>query len=285
MRHDFGLAQSSLPRAVSRLARLQPKTLISRIIPLQIWAALARTLGNRISLSQHGEDEFLLDIGIFSQDTALTIMEVGSFNGIRYSPSVLFESSYQTQTFLVEASPKNAFLSRRYRPSAQVLCAAVAESSRIELFCGDRAVSGLSRHLSTDYLSRWGLYTAKNYAVPTVSLKQVFDFFGLATIDFLSIDIQGGELEALKGINWEVHVRVISIELEGENPKRDEECRKILRRNGFNIAERCGINEVWVHEDESWQEHSFPKTRVVRRLRPFNTRKETLNDSYPHGQS
>ena len=65
----------------------------------------------------------------------------------------------------------------------------------------------------------------------------------------MSIDVEGGELEVLQGMDWNIPVRVILMEClvaecESMN-RRTEAAKEILRENGFVFHKQVGDNEVW----------------------------------------
>ena len=69
--------------------------------------------------------------------------------------------------------------------------------------------------------------------------------FGFGYIDFLSVDIQGGELDLLMTIDWSIPIGVICIELEGQHPAKEHECRQILCSHGFVFSGKLLISEIW----------------------------------------
>lgn len=75
--------------------------------------------------------------------------------------------------------------------------------------------------------------------------------YGVSYIDFLSIDVEGGEWEVLKSIRPDLlkkKVSLICIELDGHNPEKDLRCRKYLHSLGFTRLIRLGLNEFYQSE-------------------------------------
>lgn len=85
----------------------------------------------------------------------------------------------------------------------------------------------------------------KAHSVIASPLHAITEVENVDYIDFLSIDIQGGEIDALNTFDWGIDVGCICIELEGHHKDRDEACRSILSSKGFSYKERLHISEFW----------------------------------------
>ena len=66
----------------------------------------------------------------------------------------------------------------------------------------------------------------------------------MSVIDFLSLDVEGAELEALRSIDWRaVTVRVLLI----ERNHRDLEIERLLVEQGMILVRELAANRLWVH--------------------------------------
>jgi len=71
----------------------------------------------------------------------------------------------------------------------------------------------------------------------------------LKRVDFFSLDVEGFELNVLKGMDWVgVRVNVWLIEVHETCPDKDE-IRNLLRDNGYVFYCRVHWNDVWVDAD------------------------------------
>ena len=62
-------------------------------------------------------------------------------------------------------------------------------------------------------------------------------------IDYLSIDIEGGELSLLKSINFDIFtIKVISVE---NNTPRDQNFKSFFENKNFNYFDRFGQDEIF----------------------------------------
>jgi len=76
---------------------------------------------------------------------------------------------------------------------------------------------------------------------------------GVDHVDLFSIDVEGSELVVLETMDWSIPVHVVIIELAERDPEKDEKCRVILRKQGFEYvgfvrSERLQwSDEIWVN--------------------------------------
>ena len=114
-------------------------------------------------------------------------------------------------------------------------------------FCGSSSVSGIIDNMTETYKDRWNINAMPKYNVLTVPMKVLLELENINYIDFLSIDVQGAELDVLLSMNWTIPTYCICIELEGHDKIKDEKCRLILRENGFVFKDKLHISEFWVN--------------------------------------
>ena len=103
----------------------------------------------------------------------------------------------------------------------------------------------------------------KSYTVKVDTLASILEGQEFDSIQFLKIDIEGYEYEALEGNDWDKY-RPEVICIEANHVERD--WRPILTDNGYSLAYFDGLNEYYVeekskHRAELFRE-SFPKILV-----------------------
>jgi FkbM family methyltransferase len=197
------------------------------------------------SYSQLGEDIFLFQNFLNVPRSDAVIVEIGAFDGLTYSNTLSYESLSRCICILVEPSPINARKIHLNRPSSSIHQVAVSRGYGLVEFTGHTPVSGVSNYLSLEYVNAWGLGQAERYKVLTVPLSGILELNNLKYVDFLSIDVQGGELDVLCSMNWDMRVGVICIELEGHDENRDAACRGLLHGMGYCFTRRLHISEFW----------------------------------------
>lgn len=90
----------------------------------------------------------------------------------------------------------------------------------------------------------------KKYTVQMRRLDTILREKGITYVDFMSLDVEGAELEVLKSIDFnEVYIYCIVLENEwGE--EKEEAIRKFLVNAGFKMQARLWIDDVWINQAE-----------------------------------
>ena len=96
-------------------------------------------------------------------------------------------------------------------------------------------------------------YETEETTIKVRPLGEVFKEENITYIDYMSIDVEGHELNVLKGIDFEkVRINVLTIE---NNPPQNpifgnEEIRKIMFNNDYILWGRImGLDDIYVHRD------------------------------------
>jgi FkbM family methyltransferase len=99
-------------------------------------------------------------------------------------------------------------------------------------------------------------YKTKDIFVKTRPLKDVFKEENMTLIDYMSIDVEGHEIQVLKGIDFnEVKINVLTIEnnfggSSGDSQYGDDEIRRIMFENGYILWGRIvNLDDIYVRND------------------------------------
>ena len=196
--------------------------------------------------SQYGEDTYLWDI--FAGKTDGFFVELGAADGLLFSNSYVFEV-LGWRGLLVEPHPALYEACRRNRPGSLVVQAVAGpddSTGEVDFFCAENDVgpSLLSfskadkKHLSRCRKEGLELRTVR---VPYTSLNSLLE--GVTEqVDFLSLDVEGAELEVLAGFDLDRYdPRILLIESHGKDHK-DRLDRYLLNFNYVSVMERhCNI--------------------------------------------
>ncbi|QDV82997.1 FkbM family methyltransferase [Planctomycetes bacterium TBK1r] len=200
-------------------------------------------------VSQHGEDAWLWEQFGFKPEGFY--VEVGGHDGRTFSNSFFFET-VGWNGIVIEANPALAESCRRSRPNATVVHAAVVadpELKEIEFMIpsGARGVSLLGfssfdpAHVRR--IRNEGGEIQKT-SVPARTLDSVLEQSGPETIDFISIDIEGAEMECLRGLDlqyWKPRFILIEDNSGGADPTVPD----YMRSKGYVLLRRIGCNQVF----------------------------------------
>ena len=224
--------------------------------------------------SQHGED-FLLE-KIFAEKDKGVFVEVGCVDGRRFSNTLLFEEKGWSG-LNIEAHTDYIPLLKKNRSESVTVHAAVCESDGGTItFYADRrgSLSSLDQtrevELRRDYAEYFSGF--KEQIVPRRTLTSIFQEQKLDNIDILSIDIEGGEMPALEGLDFSMYKpTVLVIEFGSLNDLRT--LRNFLRPHGY-VQALIIKNNVFMTADSSIcdivQRKKFPNVSLLHTGNPFD---------------
>ena len=193
--------------------------------------------------------------------TGGTVLELGALDGKRYSNSFAFETQLGWRAINVEASPVSFDQLVRNRPGALninlAVCAApLAESAEggppplLHFLVGPSPCCfGFWEFMSPAFRARWypgvtdanvsqphpakGVTSTPTHCGP---LAAYLSLFGVAHVDFWSLDVEGAELQVLRGFDFgRVTVDVIAVEADGGSPAAEAAVRAYLEARGFEL--------------------------------------------------
>lgn len=162
-------------------------------------------------------------------------VESGAIDGSVYgSNSYYFERYLGWEGLLVEASAQN-YRRLRYRRSETPGVHAVRTA-----LC---SFNGWTKFPSTGGCC--GATGKGDERVPCTRMQSLLHTHNASRIDFWSLDVEGGEMDVLMGVDWRVPIYVILIE------SVTPEIRMLLRRRGFDhrpFDSPSRLNEIWVND-------------------------------------
>jgi FkbM family methyltransferase len=224
--------------------------------------------------SQFGEDRALS--GIFGGKRDGLCVEVGANDGINDSNSMHFEG-IGWQCILVEPNPALCEMIRRTRSAALYEVAASGQSGETSLFIAEGAerAHGVSTINSDegalDKIKSYG-FSIREVRVKTRPLDDILVESKVSRpIDFISIDVEGHELEVLKGFSidrWKPTIMLI----EDNSNFSDATVADYLRTFGYVPFMRTGVNDWYAASSNS--ELVNMRTTGARQLILFRARAE-----------
>lgn len=188
------------------------------------------------SFSQFGEDVLLWDY--FRRKPEGFFVEVGANHPTWCSQTWLLESQ-GWQGILVEPLPEKAALLREERPRSRVFQAAMGAPdqrgrARFTVAAQD-SLSGLTTHP--------GVVADRFVEVEVRTLDDILAEAGNPKLDFVSIDVEGSELQVLRGFSLERHQPAL---LMMEDHLQRMEVHRHLVRHRYRLVKRTGCNNWYV---------------------------------------
>ena len=202
--------------------------------------------------SQHGEDCALWEI--LDRQTKGFYIEVGAFDGKNFSVSYAFDAM-GWDGLLIEAIPERAAQCKANRPDARVVHAAMGATAggTVKFHVTADAWGGMLSF--TDPHSDHGRQAATSGTkitavdVPRTSMnEQLKDHTG--PVDFAVIDVEGGEIELLKGFDLKrFKPRVLM--LEDNEIKDNTPLMTYMRDQDYQLVGFIGFNRIYIHKSET----------------------------------
>jgi FkbM family methyltransferase len=200
--------------------------------------------------SQAGQDA-LVD-RLFDGRRGGTFVDVGGYDGVGGSNTLFLEQMRGWTGVLVEPVPRQCARAAAVR-RCPCLGLAVApedgEAGFIEIDAGYTQMSGLAETYDPTLLERVRADPRHREAmirVETRTLSRILTEAGLPDPDFVSLDIEGGELAVLSAFPFTRHrVKVWAIENNTGTPAIGQ----IMRASGHELVEFCGPDEIWRRRD------------------------------------
>jgi FkbM family methyltransferase len=197
--------------------------------------------------AQHGEDRWLE--AFFGGKADGVFVEVGAYDGVVLSNTYFFESIGWTGV-LVEPDAAKAARCRSSRPKSQIFeCAAVGSGdvdaiSFYEVAGGQvySTVNMTDEHRKR--LDQYGLSFTET-RVKAMTLDRILEAAKLSRIDFVTIDVEEGELEVLRGFDlsrW----RPEAVMVETNSRFRSAEIRRYFVERGYVFHYSIVNNDIYV---------------------------------------
>jgi FkbM family methyltransferase len=220
--------------------------------------------GDSMFYSQFGEDKILFEI--FHKKTSGICVEVGANNGIDDSTSLFFEK-IGWKCILVEPNPA---LCQQIRAVRKALLYEYAASNRSDtkilyIVEGAARSDGLStlsvKKEDHDRIKSHG-FSTRTVQVCTRTLDEILTDAKInGNIDFISIDVEGHEHEALQGLSLEKWKPTILL-IEDNSKFENNFVNGYLEKFGYFRFMRTGVNDWYAHKTNKQFVNTKNKIRI-----------------------
>ena len=200
--------------------------------------------------SQFGQDKFINDY-FFKNIKNGFFVEIGAYDGVSGSNCFYFEKHKNWDGIAIEPSLQQfAFLQK----NRKCLClnTAITKNAEtkefIDVIDGYTMMSGIndkSYYKATlDTINQDPRTQVEKRFIETSTIEKILNKNNL--IDYLSIDVEGGEMEILESIDFDFYnIKVISVE---NNKPEEIVFDKLLKRKGFEYADKLGVDEIFYNK-------------------------------------
>lgn len=196
-------------------------------------------------LSQYGQDRWVAT-RLFEGKRQGVFVDIGAHDGVTLSNTCYLERELGWSGLAIEPSPQR-FEQLRQNRSCTCVNACVGARDEVVTF---RLISGYAEMLSGridqyhpdhvkriegELLQRGGSF--EDIDVPAYSINRLFEQHGLRDIDYLSIDVEGSELDILSALDFDrFNIKVVGV----ENNYKDYRLPELMKRNNFTFHSIVG---------------------------------------------
>jgi FkbM family methyltransferase len=196
--------------------------------------------------SQAGQDR-VVD-RLLEEKTGGVFVDVGGYDGIIGSNTLFFEAFRKWSGILIEPSPTQLAKAQVVRRCACLGYAIAGEQGTadfMEITEGFTQMSGFLESYDADLLARVRGDTRHREVIHQLekkTLAAVLEEQNLRQIDFLSLDVEGGEMEILSGFPFaDFEVTMWSI----ENNSQSSDLPELMRGQGYALVEFAGVDDIF----------------------------------------
>lgn len=180
-----------------------------------------------MSFSQAGQDEWVIQI--LGKKKFGYFLDIGAYDGIHFSNSLLLEQNFNWSGLLVEANKINFELLQKNRPrSTNILCA-ISDST------GFGVLNNLN--MSSKIIAQETVCSPDS--VEQMTFTELFQKYNVPKeIDYMSLDIEGYESKALIKFPFHSHIcKTLTVEhnLYIDGPNNKNKIKNILLHNDYLI--------------------------------------------------
>lgn len=203
----------------------------------------------QISYSRSGEDLIIAEL--LGNKMSGFYIDVGAYHPKNYSNTYKFYLNGWTG-INIDANDEIINVFDKRRPKDINICAGVALQEEEKIFYKfkeDLSMSSFSESFTNNALSKSNLTLSEKRKIKTRTLKNILDQCEIpkAKIDFMSIDVEGLDLEVLKSNDWQKYrPKAVIIELDTslENVAKNEAYKYLVDLNYAPVAFTYLSNEI-----------------------------------------
>lgn len=198
--------------------------------------------------SQYGEDKILHDI--FGEQKNGVCIEVGGYDGVTGSTTLYFEK-LGWKAIVIEPMPDFCDKIRQARNCELVQVAASDESGVASFYVaeGVETLSTLEQDKSHANRVGWEGGQLKEIKVQKLKLDDILTNLGVSHIDFMTIDVEGHEMSALRGLSLQRFQPKIII-VEDSSHGLNREVKNYLAKCGYTRFKITGCNDWYARETD-----------------------------------
>ena len=200
--------------------------------------------------SQDGQDKYLIE-KIFNFKRDGFFIDIGAHDGVSFSNTYTLEKDLDWKGICVEPNPEIYKLLSVNRNSINLNCCIANFEKEVEFVSVEgygSMLSGILDFFDKNYLKRID-ETIKEFGgqknvikLDARPLKIITRNNNISYVDYCNIDVEGGEIEVLKSIDFnQTYIKIFSI----ENAFSTSKVMRYLKKYNYSLIAKVGIDEFY----------------------------------------
>lgn len=194
--------------------------------------------------AQIGQDQWVIEL--FGKKTAGFFLDIGASDGISINNTFYLERKFAWQGICFEPGAKFPELqkNRLVKVSDACLYKEAGDLVNFNIATENNDFSGIKDHLRNKDAERLEYKTVKKVTQTLTNCLQQFN--APKSIEYMSLDTEGSELEILQGLDFnEFSISAITVEHNFEEPKRSL-IKHLLESNGYKRIRTVEYDDWYV---------------------------------------
>jgi len=195
--------------------------------------------------SQYGQDKLVAEILLPKLRNGIFV-DIGAHDGVNLSNTLYFEENLGWTGIAIEPNPM-VFDRLKQNRHCTTINAGITDVTCQKKF---RAVTGYAEMLSGLVIEQDDRYkerinnevsehggSVSEIEVDCWNFNELMKNYGITKIDYLSIDVEGGELSIISSIDWDaVPISVVSV----ENTYKEGKIMRLMKKHGYRLVYFAG---------------------------------------------
>lgn len=189
------------------------------------------------STSQNGQDLFALLSSDFKKNGVF--IEFGAYDGVIFSNTHLLEEQFGWNGILIDPIPSH-YESMKLNRKCKLIHGAITAELQDSVLIEELPASDLSK-----FVEKRGIFK-KTHEVKAFTLQEIIDqHLSSNEIDFLSIDIEGNDLDILKSLDLNRY-KIKAVCVEHNFREGSDEIKDYMGKNGYDLVySEFSKNDYW----------------------------------------